>query len=508
MASQSATLSETSQLDVHGWDTTETTSLLPPWDNDSELSILKSTDASSLRATMFWEEMRTIPRYALPVFGSQILEFSMMFISVISIGHLSTMTLAAVSLGSMTANVTGLSVLQGLASALDTLLPSAYTSPQPQLVAVVMAFAVGPIALVWFSAEAILLALKQDLEVAHLAAVYLRWLSLGLPAFAYNCISRRYFQSQGLFFVQTRIISFVAPVNVVVNYLLVWGPKPIRLGFIGAPIASVLSFYLISLISFIHVMYFTPRTTWHPLSAKMFTNLGLLVRLGLSGIAQLVSEWWGWEFAVLAASFMGPITLASQSILTTTAAMAFQLSFAIANATSIRIGNLLGEKNATRAGVAAYTSLVVEKYVLPCTILVILRNSWATLFNNDPEVVKVVAAVIPLIALFQIVDSNAAVTQGILRARGKQFIGALLNLSAYYVIGLPLGVWLAFRRDLGLNGLWIGLTTTLVYNSAIGTILCFKTDWNEEVVRVVKRLAEEERLRKVADEENRPLSGR
>jgi len=35
--------------------------------------------------------------------------------------------------------------------------------------------------LIWINAEALLLFLKQDPEVAHLAAVYLRWVSLGLP---------------------------------------------------------------------------------------------------------------------------------------------------------------------------------------------------------------------------------------------------------------------------------------------------------------------------------------
>ena len=35
--------------------------------------------------------------------------------------------------------------------------------------------------LIWVNAESILLALKQDPEVAHLAAIYLRWASLGLP---------------------------------------------------------------------------------------------------------------------------------------------------------------------------------------------------------------------------------------------------------------------------------------------------------------------------------------
>ena len=54
--------------------------------------------------------------------------------SVISIGHISTIALAAATLGFMTANVSGLSILLGMASALDTVLPSAWTSGNPQLV--------------------------------------------------------------------------------------------------------------------------------------------------------------------------------------------------------------------------------------------------------------------------------------------------------------------------------------------------------------------------------------
>ncbi|KAG5638924.1 hypothetical protein H0H81_008693 [Sphagnurus paluster] len=82
-----------------------------------------------------------------------------------------------------------------------------------------------------------------------------------------------------------------------------------------------------------------------------------------------------------------------------------------------------------------------------------------------------------------------------------QFIGALLNLSGYYVIGLPVGAFLTFKWNMGLNGLWLGLTASLVYCSVIGTLLCLKTDWYEEVERVIKRNAEEDKLRKVSDEE-------
>lgn len=65
------------------------------------------------------------------------LEYTLVVASVVSIGHLSTTALAAISLGSMTASVSGFSIIQGFTSALDTLLPSAWTSSQPQLVGLI-----------------------------------------------------------------------------------------------------------------------------------------------------------------------------------------------------------------------------------------------------------------------------------------------------------------------------------------------------------------------------------
>ena len=106
-------------------------------------------------------------------------------------------------------------------------------------------------------------------------------------------------------------------------------------------------------------------------------------------------------------------------------------------------------------------------------------------------------------------DGLSAITAGILRAIGKQFTGALLNLSAYYVVGkshlpsllsypttahvmllagIPFGIWLAFWRDMELHGLWIGLTVSLVYCAATGVYICFRADWTREVEKVRRRL--------------------
>lgn len=190
--------------------------------------------------------------------------------------------------------------------------------------------------MIWLNAESILLALRQEPEVAHLAAIYLRWVSLGLPAYAFNCISRRYFQSQNLFSVPTRIIMVVTPINAFLNYILVWGPEPIRLGYIGAPLATAISFNLVSFLSIIYGIFFVPNTAWHPISRKMFTGLGMLVQLSLSGVGQVASEWWAWELVALGASLLGPVALATQSVLLVSTSTTFQIPFALSVATSVR----------------------------------------------------------------------------------------------------------------------------------------------------------------------------
>lgn len=64
----------------------------------------------------------------------------------------------------------------------------------------------------------------------------------------------------------------------------VWGPEKVRLGFIGAPIATAISFNLVALISIFYGVFYVPRTAWYPLSSRMFTSLGVLVQLGLAGV--------------------------------------------------------------------------------------------------------------------------------------------------------------------------------------------------------------------------------
>ncbi|KAG9088645.1 hypothetical protein FRC06_001939 [Ceratobasidium sp. 370] len=446
--------------------------------------------------TAVLKEAWVLIRYAVPIICTMLLEYSFTVISVVTIGHLSTEKLAGAALGDITAGVTGLSVVQGFACALDSLLPQAWTGEHPshvglwtQRMLVLMAVIIVPILAIWLNAEHILLHLRQDPEVARLAALYLKYASFQLPCFAFNAVCRRYFQAQGLMHVPSAITIVIAPINIALNYLLVWGPEPIRLGFIGAPIATSLS---ISLMSSLYIIYaiFTPSTAWHPISSKSFACLPKLFAMGLVGVGQSAAEWWSWELISLAASQLGPTTLAAQSVLVVTSSTAYQVPAALGVASAVRIGNLLGAGHAREAFIAsrAATGLAFVQGLVLGGIFLSLHSRLAGLFNNDEEVAKLVSGIVPLLAGYQVLDGTAAVTAGMLRACGKIATGALSNFIGYYILGIPLGVYLAFVHHLGLGGLWIGLATALLFVAVVLHAVLLRLDWDVQVQEAKERV--------------------
>ncbi|KAJ3840220.1 multidrug Oligosaccharidyl-lipid polysaccharide flippase [Lentinula raphanica] len=475
------------------------------------------------------EELPTLPllidqfsillKYSLPVFGTHLLEYALLITSVLAVGHLGKLELAACTLGSMTANVTSFSIVIGMGGALDTVLPGVWGAIDSRLfglwcqrMAVLHLLLLVSMLCIWLNAEKVLVFLRQNKEVARLAGRYLAMLAFGLPAFSFNTIAKRYFQAQGLFSIPTKIGTIVAGTNVLLTGALGMSPY-LHLGFDGAPLATFISYNLVALGSafwgwriedYDNFCDNEMRPAWHPLSMRALhpTGLGTLLTLGLGGVGQTASEWWAWELVGLAASLLGPTALAAQSVLLVSCSTTYQVPFALGVATSVRIGQLLGLARPRLAKLAAHAALLLglALSLVFSAIFWIWRKRWAYVFNDDEDVAEMVARILPLVALFQVFDGNAAITGGILRARGKQGTGALLNLRSVFSLIEVFGVIVEDpmypslpEATAGLRGLWIGLTVSLVYCAVIGTALCLATDWKHELDKVQARVQAEDR---------------
>ena len=82
-------------------------------------------------------------------------------------------------------------------------------------------------------------------------------------------------------------------------------------------------------------------------------------------------------------------------------------------------------------------------------------------FSNQPEVIDMVVLLLPIAGAFQIVDGIQVVGAGVLRGTADTRFPAVIALIGYWVVGLPVGLFLAFPRELGPRGLWWGLTLGL-----------------------------------------------
>ena len=188
--------------------------------------------------TTWRRETKVLARFSQPLVLTWFLQWSLTQVSVFTVGHIGKTELGAVSLGSMTANITGYAIYQGLATSLDTLCAQAYGSGHKSLVGLQMQRMVFflwaitiPIAIIWASAAQILNAIIPDKEVAQLAGLYLKILIAGAPGYCAFESGKRFVQAQGLFSASMYCLFLCAPLNALLHYLFVWvRPSPLVSG--------------------------------------------------------------------------------------------------------------------------------------------------------------------------------------------------------------------------------------------------------------------------------------
>jgi MATE family multidrug resistance protein len=290
----------------------------------------------------------------------------------------------------------------------------------------------------------------------------------------------------------TYVLLITSPISAGLNYLFI---HTFRLGLIGAPLATGLSYWLSFLLLVLYSRFVAGHECWGGFSRQALHNISTFARLAFLGVIHVGTEWWAFEIVALAAGRLGTIPLAAQSVIMTTDQVMNTIPFGIGVATSARVGNLLGARNAKgaarAANVAAWLSMFMGVLVL--IVLMSVKNFYARIFNDDIRVIKLTADVMPYVALFQIADGLNGSCGGSLRGMGRQHIGAVVNFVSYYMGALPLGIWLAFH-GWGLAGLWVGQCIALYLVGALEWAIVAWSKWEKEVERAFARMEEGDRV--------------
>lgn len=431
------------------------------------------------------EELRATLRLAWPLVLANITMAAISATDVVLMGWLGARPLAASALGINLTFAFGLICL-GLVTASSPLMATALGSRRHSVRDVrrtfrqslwLVATVTIPLWLVLWNSEGIIRSLGQEPALARDAQTFLR-------GYMWSQLPFLLFQAMRNFVAALERPGWVLAIsavgivlNAVLGYGLIFGRFGLpELGLFGGGLASSIVWAAQAVL--LAVVIVTDRQFrrfhlfgrfWRP----DWPRYRKLWRLGFPiGLAM------GFEGGVFSAAayLMGLISaeaLAAHAVALQIAALSFMVPWGIAQAATVRVGRFLGKgdrNGIARAGWTAWILGVSFMSVMAFVIWLFPRELMTLFLDDTAENARVIGlgvSFLALAAVFQIVDGAQVVGAGMLRGLHDTRVPMIFTFIGYWLVGIGIGAWLAFRQGWQGQGIWTGLAVGLAIVSVL-----------------------------------------
>lgn len=438
------------------------------------------------------EEMKAIWKISGPTAMTGLLIYSRAMISMLFLGYLGELELAGGSLSIGFANITGYSVISGLAMGMEPICGQAYGAKQWKLLGLTLQRTVLllvctslPISFIWLNMKRILLWSGQDEEISSIAQTFIGYAIPDLFFLSLLHPLRVYLRTQGITLPVTYCSAISVLLHVPLNFVLV---VYFKLGIAGVAIAMVLTnFNLILFLS--SFMYFSGvyNNSWVAPSMDCVRGWSNLLSLAIPTCVSVCLEWWWYEFMIMLCGLLvnPKATIASMGILIQTTSLVYVFPSALSLGVSTRVGNELGAHRPAKARLSMMVSLIcaVGLGLAAMVFMTVMRHQWGRFFTGDSEILELTAAALPIAGLCELGNCPQTTGCGVLRGSARPTIGANINLGSFYLVGMPVAIFMGFVVKMGFAGLWVGLLAAQGSCALLMLFVLCKTDWVVQVER-------------------------
>lgn len=424
-------------------------------------------------------EVRAILKLGLPLGVAQLATFVMGMVDTACVGRVSPEALGAVAIGN---NILYASAMlgAGLCFALDPLIAQAVGAGEHtkawrwwtfgRLVGGLVGI---PLAILGVVLCANLQWFGIDPSLHELTAEYALYRAPGVAMYLVFMAGRSLLQA----YEDTRSVLIATGlanlVNLVLDLVLIFGDDGLAaiglpgiglpaLGVKGAGITTAFSTLTLAGIVWYRTRRFTPPAEaveapeaplWRPL-------VTIAVPIGL----QVCAETWLFSLVGLLAGRMSVIAVGGHQIALTLAAGSFMVALGISSAIAVRVGQAVGagrHRAVRRIGVAG-TLTITGWMSLTALAFLAMPDFLVALFTDEVEVISCATGLLSVAAAFAIFDAIQVAMAGALRGAGDVRIPFVLTTLGQWGLGFPVAYYLGFHTDMGVTGLWYGLTAGLL----------------------------------------------
>lgn len=297
---------------------------------------------------------------------------------------------------------------------------------------------------------------------------YLRALSIGAPAILIFNSLRAVCEGVARPLPITIVCGIGFLVNAFLNYILVNGWELIQLpslGIVGSGLGTGLTFWV--MLFLLVGITFVDRRLRNLQLLRGFkrpdARLGEMIRVGIPSGATLFAEVAIFSAAGLILGQFGTIVVASHQISLAITSMTFMIPLSVAMALTSMVGQRMGRMDYESVRrLSDMGRLVVLGLMLVTSLMLFFaRFHIPQLFNTNPEIVQMSAALIVYSLFFQLPDGLQISANGILRGMKDTKVPMYLGIASYWLIAFPLSYYLGVVKHLEAPGVWMGLIAGL-----------------------------------------------
>lgn len=439
-------------------------------------------------------DLIALARLASPIVLTQVGIVTLGLVDTIMVGHVSATALAAVALANL--YMFGVSIFGlGVLFALDPIVAQALGAndelavarglQRGLLLAVILAV---PTSLLLLLVEPVLTLVRQPPEVIPFVTGYVyRIVPATIPFYAF-VVLRQTLQAHHRMWPVVITIVVINVLNATLNYAWIFGHFGFpALGVLGSAWATCVSRWLMALL-LLAMGWRYLNVYLRALAPRVFRlqAIGRMFKLGAPIGGQMLLEWGAFGLVGLLMGWLGVTQVAAHQVALNLASLTFMVPMGIGSAAAVMVGHAIGREDpdgVRRASVAAL--IVAASFMSVAALLFIaLPAQLAGLYTTSAEVIALAALLLPIAGLFQVFDGLQVVSMGLLRGLADTRVPMLVSVVGFWLIGMPVSLWLGFARDLGAPGLWWGFVAAL---GMVAIILLTRLKYLEqrEVIRVI-----------------------
>jgi MATE family multidrug resistance protein len=431
------------------------------------------------RGNRFLPEFKATFRLALPLMLGELSSMLMGLAGTVMVGHLGETALAAYGISSVVF-VLSMLLIWGGVRMVPTPVAEAHELKDGEKVRTLLHaglwlsvfFMLAAIPILWLGTRNFDL-LRQDPAVSVLAVSYLHTMIYSMPALILFAILVNFADAFG-YVRLTMVLSFGGlAIDILLNWIFIFGKFGMpAVGINAIAVNTGITHALMTIVLFFVIWkrgdlrYFREcRTTIQ----AVWTQTKSFIQYGIPSALQIMVEFAAFGIGTVIIGQINKTEQAAHQIAINLISVTYVTIMGVSTAGMIRVGQALAYQSRIRVWMAGVSTLGLAMLIitLPTLAFLLFPGSIAGLYIDDPAVVSIAATLVFFAGLFQMADATQAASISLLRSLNDVVRPSVISLVAFWLIGVPIGYWLAVHQGWNAKGIWMGYLIALIIQAVL-----------------------------------------